>query len=1194
MKLNFVGWRSVAPTFLQEPYNISIRRPETPTIKWPRFPKSDEPDGLCEKKARSGAFSLRLKMGYPAPKIMKTDKLVIGNRYLLTEKLGEGGMGKVFRAVDRLTGKAIALKQVTTADSDTAATWPDDSTDMRLSLAREFQLLSSLRHPNIIGVLDYGFDDDKQPFFTMDLLEAAQTVVEAGQRQPIEIKVDLINQILQALTYLHRRGILHRDLKPNNILAANGQVKVLDFGLSLARGQTEVQEEIAGTLAYLPPEALLGKPLDETSDLYAVGIIIYEMLTGAHPFGSGNPNEMVQNILTSKPDLSRLQTGESEHASNAPTPGELVGVALYAEQRAALVMFVETILSKDPSARYSDSQTALQALNDAIGRPLPPEPVAIRESFLQAARLVGRDAELDNLISVLERALAGQGSLWLIGGESGVGKSRLLSEIQTRAMVRGAVVVRGQAISEGGAPYHPWRTVLRLPSLLVDLDDTQVALLARLVPDLPALLGRELIGVPELAPQAAQALQFETIEAVFQRQSQPIIILMEDLHWADNESLLLLNRIGKLAAQLKLLILGSYRDDERPTLPSTLDQAKLIRLNRLSEASIRELSEAMLGSAGRQPAVVDLLERETEGNVFFIVEVVRALAEEAGQLNKIGTVTIPQHVFAEGITRVIQRRLDHVPAPDYPLLQLAAVYGRQVDPVFLRTLQPGEGLDAWLTRCTATAVFEYNEGKWRFAHDKLRDGVLRTVPASERQGLHRRVAEALETIGGSVPEQAATLAYHFSQAEIWPKAVEYLDKAGDNAAHLYATTDARSYYLKALDALAKLPVTPERLRQRIAITLKEVAMAFTATRPEMTLALLIEIEPLANDLMSQPDATSADRRRYAQVQYWIGRTHYYLNAFAKAIGYFQRVLALADGDEELMALPSAVIGRALTIQGEFAKAGALLTQAKGLLEKIGHWPEWILTTAYLGEGMSVRGRHAEGLALLHEALQRSIAMNYTTGASGCLATECYLHYAANDGIEMEKTGEGVIATTEKSGDLLYRHFGYAFLSMAQSMNGKHSEAAASVRKSHEIAESLGGNLILSELFWAYEAEIAYNASRYNEALALVEKVMPLAQRLNSKTSFGILYRAWGLSLAYGKQRWDEAESHLKTAATVYEAGDARLLLAQTHVLWGGVCRNRGNKTEALTHFKLAATQYQDSNLAKNLAKVQHLIAELGL
>lgn len=1128
---------------------------------------------------------------------VNTSSAMVGNRYLLTEKLGEGGMGIVFRATDRLSGKAVALKQVTTGLPDETSSSPSNSTEMRLSLAREFQMLSSLRHPNIIGVLDYGFDADKQPFFTMDLVEEAQTIVEAGRHQPLYVKIGLINQVLQALTYLHRRGILHRDLKPNNILVTKGQVKVLDFGLSLAHDQIETGERVVGTLAYLSPEALLGKPFNETSDLYAVGIILYEMLTGTHPFGSKTINEMVQNILTSKPDLSRLHNAESERSDPVPPPDGFVDVALSKQERVALATFVETILAKGPAVRYANSEMALQVLNDAVGRPIPAEPVAVRESFLQAARLVGRDAELDNLLSVLERALAGQGSLWLVAGESGVGKSRLLSEIQTRAMVRGTLVVRGQAISEGGGPYHLWRDVLRLPSLLVDLDDTQVALLARLIPDLPRLLGRQLIDLPELAPQAAQALQFETIEAVFRQQPQPVLILLEDLHWADNESLLLLNRISQLAGQLKLLILGSYRDDERPDLPSTLAQSQLIRLDRLSEASIVELSEAMLGSTGRQPSVIELLKRETEGNVFFIVEVVRALADEAGELNKVGSVKLPQHIFVEGITRVIQRRLDHVPPADYPLLQLAAVYGRQVDPVFLRTLQPDGKLDAWLTRCTATAVFEYREGKWRFAHDKLREGVLRTVQDSERQGMHRRVAEALEIISGSVPEQAATLAYHFSQAEVWAKAVEYLDKAGDNAAHLYAAADARAYYSQALEVLGKLEkltATPDRVRQRITITLKAVGMSFSATNPETTLTLLTETEPLANELMSGPSATSADKRRYAQVEYWIGRTHYYMNAFAKAIGYFQRVLALADGDEELIALPSAVIGRTLTIQGEFAKAGALLAQAKGPLEKVGHWPEWTLTTAYLGETIAVRGRYAEGLALLREALQRSITTNYTTGVSGCYAVECYVHYAAHEIVEMERTGKAVIATTVQSGDMLYLYLGYGFLAMGQSLVGKHAEAAETVRKRHELAERLGGRLILTELYSAYEAEIAVNAVHYDEALALVEKYMPLAERFNSKPAFGVLYRAWGLALAYGKQRWDEAEAHLKAAVSVYESGDCKLLVALTHLEWGKVCRSRGRKTDALAHFKLAATQYAESRLADNLASAQQLIADLGL
>src|SRR5262249_45005388 len=140
-----------------------------------------------------------------------------------------------------------------------------DSMDIRLALAREFQTLASLRHPNIISVLDYGFDQERQPFFTMDLLENAPILTEYGSKLPLEDQVKLLVDVLQALKYLHRRGILHRDLKPANILVANEQAKVLDFGLAMThRESAEHTSTTSGTLGYMAPEVLRGYPATES------------------------------------------------------------------------------------------------------------------------------------------------------------------------------------------------------------------------------------------------------------------------------------------------------------------------------------------------------------------------------------------------------------------------------------------------------------------------------------------------------------------------------------------------------------------------------------------------------------------------------------------------------------------------------------------------------------------------------------------------------------------------------------------------------------------------------------------------------------------------------------------------------------------------------------------------------------------
>src|SRR5690606_21012116 len=148
---------------------------------------------------------------------------------------------------------------------------------------------------------------------------------------------------------------------------------------------------------------------------------------------------------------------------------------------------------------------------------------------------------------------------------------------------------------------------------------------------------------------------------------------------------------------------ASYRDDERPELPESLPAVPKIKLQRLSERDIARLSEAMLGEAGKHPQVIDLLQRETEGNVFFLVEVVRALAEEVGELDQIGRVTLPQNVFSGGIKRIIQRRLEQIPAEFQDLLQVAALVGRQQDLAILRHLAKGADLDRFLATCANAA-----------------------------------------------------------------------------------------------------------------------------------------------------------------------------------------------------------------------------------------------------------------------------------------------------------------------------------------------------------------------------------------------------------------------------------------------------------------------------------------------------------
>ncbi len=728
--------------------------------------------------------------------LVNTPSLIIGKRYQLLNQVGSGGMGEVWRAQDRLTRQPVALKRVMTATDqlvfDLRNTWnldaitqkagtdtspsSADSIDIRLALAQEFRLLASLRHPNIISVLDYGFDEDRQPYFTMELLENPQTILQKGRGQPLEYQIGLLAQVLQALAYLHRRGIIHRDLKPGNILVVGDQVKVLDFGLSIERRQTDFAAgSTAGTLTYMAPEVLTGTPISEATDLYGVGVIAYELFSGRQLFSADNILTLVDDILYQTPDM----------------------VAAHVDYRLAPVL--AQLLAKSPQDRYSDAAKVIVELGAATGQSIPLESTATRDSFLQAAQLVGRDEELALLSELLVQTVNGQGSALLVAGESGVGKSRLLDELRARAMVRGAFAVRGQGISEGGIPYQLWRPVLRWLGLITELTDLEAGVLKTLVPDISLLVEREIPDAPELDPQDAQSRLLAVIEEVFQRQTQPIVVILEDVEWAGSEDLAVLRRVAPIARELPLLVVASYRHDERPDLPDVLCDMQVLRLNRLTRDGIAELSAAMLGSAGRQPEILKLLQQQTGGNALFLVEVVRALAEEAGQLDRVGNITLPEQILTRKLHDLIERRLSYVPPEEQRLLRVAAVLGRRIDLSALRTVEPDLDLDRWLTVCSDIALIEHQDGRWCFAHDKLREGVLAGIGETERQGLHRYAAMAIETIYPGEPEQAAALAYHWGRAGDTRQEGRYSILAGEQALQHGAYQEAVRLLRRALE-----------------------------------------------------------------------------------------------------------------------------------------------------------------------------------------------------------------------------------------------------------------------------------------------------------------------------------------------------------------------------------------------------------
>ncbi|MGJ3238986.1 MAG: protein kinase domain-containing protein [Anaerolineae bacterium] len=681
---------------------------------------------------------------------------LIKNRYRVETLIGQGGMGAVYQAYDRLAMHPIALKQVTVSQRTTLfQTHGGDSYNERVVLANEFRTLASLRHPNIISVLDYGFDNDRNPFFTMELLSDGVQIKDYLVDQSHDVQLDALIGILQALRYLHQRGILHRDLKPANILVSDHTPRLLDFGLAIDTHHAD-RDDLAGTLAYLAPEVLGGMAPSIESDLYAFGVVAYEVFAGEHPYPHETQSDLIEQVMMAMPQFTR---GRLEDG--------IESVLL-------------RLLSKNPEDRYHSALDTIRALCNAADYPLPPETIEIRDSFLVASTFVGREAELTILKNALYDASEYRGQAYLIGGESGVGKSRLMDELRALALVRGLTVLRGQAVTEAGMPHKIWRDILPELLLLTDITDDEASILAHFFPQISTLLERE-ITPSDLSESAVNArFPLLIINLIIEAaQKSPLMIMLEDLQWA-TDSIDLLKQVVAIIRQQPILIIGNYRSDETPQLSEQLSGMQSIMLERLGKQQIKQLSIAMLGEQGAAYSVVDLIQRESEGNAFFMVEVVRALADEVGQLSNIGLSTLPAQVFAGGIQRVIERRLSKLPEWALYPVQVSSFIGRQINTELLSRILPDLDIKRWLAVCDESAIFSASGEARQFTHDKIREHVIATMNDTQTAEINLHIAETIETLySDNIDVYAARLTEYYHTAGVVEKEANYAARAAE-------------------------------------------------------------------------------------------------------------------------------------------------------------------------------------------------------------------------------------------------------------------------------------------------------------------------------------------------------------------------------------------------------------------------------
>ncbi|MFP5503257.1 MAG: protein kinase domain-containing protein, partial [Candidatus Sericytochromatia bacterium] len=575
---------------------------------------------------------------------------LLANRYQVLRELGRGGMGVVHAVSDTLDGsRQLALK---TIRQDAALT-----PHQRLRFKEEFRAMARLEHPNTVKVHDFGVLDAHSHYLTMEIVPGQELEALISDRgMPVEQACRLLIQLLQALGFIHARGYVHRDIKAANIrVTEDGTLKLMDFGLMEPIGQRSTRT-ITGTPGYMPPEVVTGGAICPASDLYSVGCLAMEMLTGRLPF-TGTLSEVVRSHAGTPPEPLRSRRPELPEA---------------------LERIVSRLLRKDPKDRYAAASEVVADLAGIAGLEVARDTEDQRRSFVRTSELVGREPERQ----ALEAALAGlkerRSAALLIGAPAGVGKSRLLEKLLLTAKLEGVMVLKGRCDDSGQAPYQAVGEALKpLLALTSEADRSRHA---------RAIACLRCTTQEEVGQEALEEAIWAGIDEAAER--APLLWLMEDMHWADAPTLALVNKVIRRLADKPIMVVATFRDDEvepgSPIWHTVEDGAsRLLRLGPLSREEQRRMLEAMLGPTSMIEGFEGALYQATGGNAFFLTEVIRALLEEGQLAQRDGLWHFPAHPDVltplQSIQATVCRRVRHLSPGARALAAAAAVIGHDQD-----------------------------------------------------------------------------------------------------------------------------------------------------------------------------------------------------------------------------------------------------------------------------------------------------------------------------------------------------------------------------------------------------------------------------------------------------------------------------------------------------------------------------------
>jgi predicted ATPase len=1136
--------------------------------------------------------------------------------YELLGPLGRGGMGVVYRARQKSLGRPVALKFL-----------PQEYARDPLWLERfrrEAHTASALNHPHICTIYDSG-EAAGWPFISMELVEGRTLEALAGQPLSPGDLPRLFVQAAQALQAAHAAGIVHRDVKPQNLMVrGDGVVKVLDFGLarrlaaawsggSVAGGQATDPGTRVGTLLYMSPEQARAEPVGTASDIFSLGLVLYELATGRHPFLAGT-------------ELAVLQAIETQ----VPVPP----ARLNPEIPAPLDALILQMLAKEAARRPTAAEVVAALSELTAPRAGPAAPQARPEK----APRVGRRDELAALHAGFESAAAGQGLMLCVTGEPGLGKTTLVEDFLDELTAGGRLcaVGRGRCSERlaGAEAYLPFLEALDSllrgggwPSAARILRAAAPAWYAQLAPSAE----RTPNGVPDAGPEISPERLKRELGTFLQEASRlrPLVLFLDDVHWADPSSVDLLAYLGGKCPGLRVLFVLACRPADLLLSRHPFGPLKLtlqgrgvcreIALPFLGRADLdRYLALAFPGHAFPEEFAAGVHAR-TGGNPLFMADLLRYLRDRGSLVPDQGRWALAEALpdllreLPESVRSMIRRKLDLLEEADRRLLAAAAVQGYEFDAAVVagalgrdaaeveERLEELERVHGLLRRLRE---YEFPDGtptvRYAFVHGLYQDALAAALQPTRRAALSAAVARALlGHHGGQSAAVAGDLALLFEAARDHARAVEFSLLAARNAVRVGAHQEAVVLAHRGLAALRKLPDTPARAQEEIPLLLA-LGVSLVATRgfaaPE------VEATYLRARALCRP---ADDLPTLYPILYGLWNLYLVRCELPRCKELAAQMFALAQGqgDSVYRLLAFNVLQQPLFHLGEFAPARDQQQQGLALYDADQHRS----LTAVYGEDPGVGCRMYAAVTLWHlgypdqarSAAQaaRRLAEELCTpfNVAQALYYGALTHVCRREARHVQALARTLMALCDEQGFALLLAGGRVLHGWSLAVQGQPAEGVEQMRRGLADWQATGA-LSHRPYQLALLAEALAQGGRIEEGLAALAEALSLAAATGERFYEAELHRLQGeLLLRQGPRpvSRDEVEARFQRGLAVARAQQAKSLELRVVTSLGRLYQGDGRRAEVQRQLSETYGWFTEGFDTPDLQEAKGLLDELA-